>query len=273
MEHTELIKHIKQKRLIFTVTTGRSGTAYLKEVFGYMKNVHSYHEPQPEFETVLRRIQTEPELSRQFLVEKKLPQIAKDTATVYVETSHLTCKGFLEPLLEMNIIPDLVIHRREPRDVSLSLLKMGTIPGRTEKALRFYLSPEDPGVLQLRNWQKMHDYQLCYWYCLEIERRARKYHKVFLQHGARVTETTLNSLKTVKGLRKTMKELDLSLKFPALFHLFRFIRNSRFKINESKITKKKVNVPENLQELEMEVLEKIDSKKIKEWAGGIHSKI
>ena len=269
MKNEEIIQQIQQKRLVFTVTTGRSGTAYLKEVFNYMKNVRSFHEPHPEFVTVLRQVQTEPDKARQFLLEEKLPAIAQDPAAIYVETSHLACNEVLEPVLEMNIVPDLILHRRPPRAVSLSLLKMGTIPGRTDKALRFYLSPDDPGVIALHSWQDMQDYQLCYWYCLEIERRARRYGQIFQKRGGRVVETTLDSLKTVGGLRHVMKELDLSLKFPALLHFFRFVRNSRFKVNESKITKKKVVVPDGLPELEKEVLERIDGKERETWLSGV----
>ncbi|MBW2329156.1 MAG: hypothetical protein JRF04_06000 [Deltaproteobacteria bacterium] len=262
MGSEQILQQIRNKRLIFTVTTGRSGTAYLTAVFSYMKGVHALHEPAPEYVTCLRQIQSQPELARKFLLEEKLPVIAADPAGIYVETSHLFCKGFVEPLLELDIVPDLVIHRRSMRDISLSLFKMGTIPGRTSKALRFYLSPEDQNVLSLDNWQQLHDYQLCYWYCLEIERRARHYKDVFKKRGARVTETTLSGLKTGQGLKQLLQELDLSLKLPAWLMLLRFLRNSRFKVNESKVTKKNVAVPEQLEELEQEVLHRLSAQNV-----------
>ncbi len=265
MDKATLIQDIQKKRLIFTVTTGRSGTAYLTNVFTYMKGVHAFHEPAPEYVDVLRSVQADSALAHRFLLNKKLPFIAEDSAEIYVETSHLICKGFLEPLLEIGIIPDLVIHRRPMRDISLSLLKMGTIPGRTEKALRFYLSPNDPDVLSIRNCDLLQDYQLCYWYCLEIERRARKYKILFQEHGAKVVETTLQGLKTEKGIKQLQEELNLRFHFPGWLTRFRFMRNSQFKINESKITKKKVYVPDNLDELEREVIQRIDQKELEKW--------
>jgi len=265
MGNEQIIQQVREKRLIFTVTTGRSGTAYLAAVFGYMKNVHAFHEPAPEYVTCLRQVQSRPELARQFLFEEKLPVIAADTAGIYVETSHLACKGFLEPLLEVGIVPNLVIHRRSMRDISLSLYKMGTIPGRTSKALRFYLSPEDRNVLKLDHWQELHDYQLCYWYCLEIERRARHYKEIFENRGGLVTETTLSGLKTARGLKQLLRELDLSLKFPAWLMLLRFLRNSRFKVNESRVTKKDVAVPEQLEDLEQDVLQRISAQDLAMW--------
>lgn len=250
-----LVKTVRNKRLIFTVTTGRSGTAYLTAVFNYMRNVSAHHEPAPEYVNVLREVQSNPDLARDFVLQEKIPAIAQSNNEIYIETSHLTCKGFLEHFLDLDIIPDLVIHRRPMRDVSLSLLNLGTIPGREEKAMKFYLQPTDPGVLQLPDWQTMTDYQLCYWYCLEIERRAKEYSALFSSKGARVVETTLAGLKTVEGLDELLHGLDLQLKFPAFFHRLRYVRNSNFKQNRNRVAKKDMYVPENIDEQEAEVCE------------------
>lgn len=250
-----LLGQVKAKRLIFTVTTGRSGTAYLTAVFNYMRDVTALHEPAPEYAEVLREVQSRRETAEKFVVEKKLPAIAGFKKPIYVETSHLICKGFLEVFLDHGLVPDLVIHRRPMRQISLSLLKMGTIPGRTEKAMRFYLQPSDSGVLSLYGWERLSDYQLCFWYCLEIERRAQEYTAHFRSKGARVAETTLTGLKTSQGLDDLLNDLDLRLKFPAFFYRLRFLRNSKFKVNESLITKKEVKVPENLDEQEAQVKE------------------
>lgn len=248
-----LLDQIRKKRLIFTVTTGRSGTAYLTAVFSYMRNVTALHEPAPEYVDVLREAQASRHVAEKFIIERKLPAILGVKNPIYVETSHLICKGFLEIFLDLGLVPDLVIHRRPMRQISLSLLKMGTIPGRTEKALRFYLHPSDPGVLPLPHWEELSDYQLCYWYCLEIERRAQKYAALFRSRGARVVETTLTGLKTSQGLDEILNGLDLRLKIPAFLYRLRFLRNSKFKVNESMITKKAVKVPENLDEQEAQV--------------------
>jgi len=259
MKQSSVIDTIRKKRLVFTVTTGRSGTAYLAAIFGYAQNVHSFHEPVPEYAKVLRAAQGDPACARRFLLEEKFPEIALDGTDIYIETSHLACKGFLEPMLDLGIVPDLIIHRRNPRDVALSMFTMGTIPGRSDKGLRFYLSPDDPGVLELSDWQELHDYQLCYWYCLEIERRAIDYSKLFVQHGARIAETTLFELKTFSGLKNCFLDLDLKLKFPSWLTRFRFLRSSGVKVNESKETKKEVIRLINLAELENEVKERIMS--------------
>ncbi len=265
MNRKSALDKVREKRLIFTVTTGRSGTAYLSSIFGYARNAHSYHEPAPEYVQVLREAQTEPSCAHRFIVDEKIPAIAGDSAHIYIETSHLVCKGFLESWLDLGIVPDLIIHRRSARDVSLSLLKMGTIPGRTDKGLKFYLSPADPNVLGLAGWESLHDYQLCFWYCLEIEKRAQRYKRLFHQHGARIAETTLAELKTFAGLEKCFSDLALQAKVPAWLTRLRFLRGSGVKVNQSKETKKDVIVPDNLSELEQEVIDKIDDPDVQEW--------
>jgi hypothetical protein len=262
---SELIGKIKKKRLVFTVTTGRSGTAYLSSIFGFARDTHSYHEPEPEFADILRQVQEGTVNPGDFWVNKKLPAIAGDQAPIYVETSHLACKGFLEPLLELGVLPDLVIHRRPARDIALSMLKMGTIPGKSPKGLRFYLSPDDPGVLEIDNWRELEDYQICFWYCLEIERRARYYKTIFSEQGARVVETTLSGLKTFSGLEACFSGLNLTFKYPSFLTRLRFRKSSGVKVNESKETKKAVLIPENLMKLESEVFERISHQDVKSW--------
>ncbi len=260
MNNDELVENIRKKRLIFSVTTGRSGTAYLASIFGFAKGVYSVHEPTPEYADVLRQVQKTATVAQQFLLEKKLPAILKTSGNIYIETSHLACKGFLEPLLQLGIVPDLIVHRRPPRDVALSMLKMGTIPGRSNKGLRFYLSPDDPEVLTLSGWEKLNDYQLCYWYCLEIERRAVFYKQLFTQAGARVSETTLAGLKSFDGLTRCFAELDLQIKFPGWLSRLRFLRSTGVKVNESLETKKNIGIPENIVDLEAVVSERVSAK-------------
>jgi len=253
------LQKLKGMRLIFTVTTGRSGTAYLTTLFQYLPGVAAYHEPRPEFVEILRDVQGNKELAKEFLLTRKLPVIAAEKKNIYVETSHLFCKGFLEPLLEIGITPDLIIHTRPHRKVALSMLKLNTIPARTEKGLLFYLSPDDPGVLPIRDWQTLNDYQLCYWYCLEIERRAKEYEQLYVRMGKKVVKTTLENVRTPEGFQQMLGELQL--RRPNLWNRFRQWRNARFRVNEALFKKNAITVPvpENLDDLEMEVAGRVQA--------------
>ena len=131
----------------------------------------------PHFHDHMRASQEDANHAKAFWLEEKLPFIASLKKPIYAETSHLFCKGFLEPLIEIGIVPDLVLLSRDRRKIATSLFKLGTIPARQKKALQFYLTPRDPGVVTDENWESWTDYQLCYWYCMEIERRQDVYGK------------------------------------------------------------------------------------------------
>lgn len=241
-------------RLIFTVTTGRSGTAYLWRILELVPGITSRHEVSPLFANVMREAQTRPEAAREFWIEQKLPKILEHGRPVYVETSHLFCKGFFEPLLALGHTPDLILLSRPSRQVATSLLQLGTIPGRTEKGLRWYLSPGDPGVLALPGWEALSDYQLCYWYCLEIERRARAYGEAVRSRGGRAVATTLAEINTLAGFRRLLRELDLPR--PGLYNWAKYLVNRNRTINRKTGERLDVEPPQDVERQEREVLER-----------------
>lgn len=163
------------KTLIFAITPGRSGTQYLAKLLACVEGVSAHHEPAPNYVDVLRRVQQDPEVAFAFLRQQKLPAIATVPEPVYAETSHLFCKGFLEPLLLMGLRPHLIFLHRAPADVAWSLVERNTVPARTLAGCLYLLDPRDPNVLPLSGWERMTDYQLCFWYAIEIERRQLRY--------------------------------------------------------------------------------------------------
>ena len=215
-----------EKRIINTVTTGRSGTHYLARILGYLPDVDVFHESyEHPYHECLRKVQGHPDIAKAFLAEKTIPFIERCDTPVFIETSHLFCKGFFEPFVEMGGRPDLIVLRREKSKIAKSLLELGTIPGKPGKALDFYLSPSDPDVWKPEGLELFDDYQRCYWYTLEIERRARVYKKEALSYGGRVCEVDLDELTTVEGYKKLIRELDL--KGPSIIGWLKFLKNRK----------------------------------------------
>lgn len=246
---------IEKKRLIFTITTGRSGTAYLARILSFVPNVVAYHEPFPRFNEVVRQVQQNPQIALDFWINKKLPKIAEEMQPIYIETSHLICKGFLEPLLEIGIVPDLIFLKRAHREVAESMYRLGSIPGRTELGLEWYISPDDNCVLPLKNWQNLHDYQLCYWYCLEIEKRSQIYKKMYLDMSGRFVDLCFKELFTTDGYKRLVKELGLSN--PYFFNWFHYFLVRYRRINSKKDEKLSLKVPDQVDALEEELRTKI----------------
>lgn len=166
-----LVEAVGRKKLVFAVSSGRAGTEMLCRLFEHLDGVTATHEPKPAFEDAMREALSEPELARAFLVAHKLPAIAATTAPIYVETSHIFAKAFLPAMLDLGLRPALLMTRRSARPIARSLERLDTIPHRSELGRTYLLSPADPNLLPLLRWDDLDDYQLCYWYALETERR------------------------------------------------------------------------------------------------------
>ncbi len=248
-------KDTASKRLIFTVTTGRSGTGYLASFLRPARRCAVFHEPAPGFELVMREVQTTPNAALDFWRNEKLPAISKVPEPVYCETSHLFGLGFVEPLLELGIVPDIILLTREKRAVATSLYQLDTIPGRTPKGLTYYLSPDDPGVLAPDEWQGLHDYQLCFWYCLEIERRQRLYAERWRALGRTAVWTSVAELRTFRGARRLLAGLGLRLSPSGWLQYFRY---RHVPVNTKTAIKTDRPLPTDIERLEEEVLERIN---------------
>jgi hypothetical protein len=212
LQASELAERLAGRRLVFTVTTGRSGTALLAHLLALHRGVVARHEPKPTFSSALRSVLARPGVATEFWLAHKLPAIVATRGHVYAETSHLACKGFLESLVDLGVRPELVVLARRPREVVRSLCALGTIPGRTYGGVKYYLSPADPVVLPLERsrWERFSDYQLCYWYCLEIEARARRYETRWTPLGVRFHHVQLESLASPAGVSSLTRALDLA---------------------------------------------------------------
>jgi len=255
---------LSNKRFIFTVTTGRTGTGYLAHLLGIFRDTLTFHEPDPSYVSCMRQAQADRAVARTFLLETKLPVIARQAIRpIYIETSHLFCKGFLEPWLEIPAlpVPDLVLLERNLRDISLSFLSLHDVPGRSENGLRFLLAPTDPTCLTgLEDWQSMTDYQLLYWYCLEIEERKKRYRAMILAREGRCLRTSIEQIQSIAGILAVRREL--ALRPLTVRGWLAYFRRRKSKINAKTIAKTTTNAkvefdPHQLQDWEDEVRQRL----------------
>ncbi|WP_375458909.1 hypothetical protein [uncultured Enterovirga sp.] len=201
---------LASKDIVLTVTSGRSGTkllaVLLRDVFG----LHAEHEPAPRANLALRPAIADPAYAREWLISEKLPEIAKSGARTYIETSHVYCKGFIEAFFACGLEPRFIILRRDPRAVAESLFKMNGIPERTEAGKLVLLGPSDPHVLPLPDWERYSDYQLCYWYAREIERRQAFYVGQFRSGSLSYFDISIDELIDVHSLLRLAMFIDPS---------------------------------------------------------------
>lgn len=200
-------------RLVFCNTTGRSGTKWLSSVLSKELEAVVKHEGSPRM-VELRSGKNSPSYKEkmEWWKEQKLPHIKKISKGLpYIDTSHLINKEFLKPLMDLGIVPDLIILRRSPREVAQSLLKLNTIPFRTRKGRRYCFNKYDDLLLPLPIYDRLSDYQLCYWYCLECQARAVVNRKRIIKAGGRVCKLDFNEVLRGKSAAKVVSS---SLKIP-----------------------------------------------------------
>ncbi|MEL6106165.1 MAG: hypothetical protein AAFU85_09015 [Planctomycetota bacterium] len=224
-----LRKKLQGIRLIFTVGTGRNGSAHLAKLLSYVPGVASFHEPAPYFWQPMHEALRDRSAGVDFWIHQKLPVIAECANLVYFESSHLACKGLLEALASLNVDFDLIHLRRDPRKVALSLLRLETVPSRTELGRQYLWAPDEVRgheQIETRDWD---DYQLTYWYAASMESVASAWKMRAIQTGQRFCEVDLDELVTFQGFRRLLSELRL--KQTSLLTWNRFARNRKSKTN------------------------------------------
>ncbi len=197
------------QKMIFCLSTGRCGTMYLQMMMDTIPDVVSLHEPQPCFHDNTRK---DYEGRKQWLEETKIPYILGLAQTYYIETSNQFSRGFVEPMLELGYVPDVIVIRRNVSDVALSAWRHHMIPGRTLEMNKYNYFPGDDEVfLKFPNCSRWTDYMCCYWHVLEMEYRMNKYSQVIKEAGGIVVETRTEKLVTEEGFMEIINQLGLSL--------------------------------------------------------------
>ena len=166
------------RRVIFTVTAGRTGSQTLSRIMNHVPDAVALHEPRPQYSSVMREAVRSPWVARRFMRHVKMPAILSLSQTIYIETSHLFCKGFLEPALALGLRPALIFLERDLRETAVSLLHKTAVPGRSREGRQYLMAPDDLAYVAIRDHAAMSDYQLCYWYCLEISHRQQLYRQL-----------------------------------------------------------------------------------------------
>jgi hypothetical protein len=240
---------LEGKRMIFTVSPGRCGTRYLSEMLRTVPGIAVEHEPKPDFADAARLAQFVPEASLRFWTEHKLPHIVRFPESVYFETGHVFVNGFADTLIELGYVADLVTLTRPHREAALSRWRRGSFPVRSELGSRYTIHPNARGVLlPVNDWERWHDYQLVYWFCLEVAARADRYAEMYREMGARVHRTSLAKITRERGFLRLVS--DLGLLAPDM-RAYRRIAAERY--NATSRQAKKRTPDGDLDEMEAEV--------------------
>lgn len=194
-------------RMIFSLNTGRCGSAYLQQMMDTVPGVCSLHEPPPAFHENWRLSYKD---RKKWLKDVKIPYILGLSHLIYMETSAQFIRGFVEPMLDLGYIPDVIVIRRNLSEVALSVWRSNNTPGRTEIGKLYSYAPDDLNVfLKYPNYKKWTDYMVCYWGVLEMEYRMNKYGQMIKDAGGIVVETRTEVMTTKEGFMNILEQLNL----------------------------------------------------------------
>lgn len=119
-----------QIKYIFCISTGRSGSKYLADLFGVIPGVISVHEPEPQLNGRPMTLYLEgKEEGIQELMDSKLLRTAETVkgSTMYIETTHCFIKGFgweLPKHIDQDQL-GIIILKRDHQQVVQSYLRIG----------------------------------------------------------------------------------------------------------------------------------------------------
>lgn len=172
-------------KYIFCISTGRSGSNYLSNLFKQAENTVSVHEAVPLMNSrAMQRFNQGDETELRALMPFKMAAILRKNKfgkKVYCETNHSYIQGW------GNLVPDVFIPRnkigivnlsRDPEKVACSMLKLHDVPGASEWSRTWYLDPHARRNLT-RPPKDADALSLCRWYVEEIRSRAEDYRKKF----------------------------------------------------------------------------------------------
>ncbi|MEL6365805.1 MAG: hypothetical protein AAFR11_13300 [Pseudomonadota bacterium] len=209
------LARLRRRRLVFTLTNGRSGSMVLYSLFDLIENVEAAHEPDPRLDFHRPRASRDAAYARRVIDRLKLPAISEGNAPVYVETNNLIVKAYADALeaaadkYELDLA--YIVLTRPARDIARSMLRLNTIPGRSRIAKYFYNDPSEPCLLQPTDPDALTDYQLCYWQTLETEARQAACGVRAEAAGRRVARVALADLNAPGGFENLIDALDLPM--------------------------------------------------------------
>lgn len=208
---------------VFTMTAGRTGTAYLAELLRQnVAGAEAHHEilgwdkfgvdtPDVSHMTLYNSAGNHPKV--QAFWQDKLGRIAKTPAPVYIETSHLLLKaGLVENLgpllaagtvhliaLERDLYPTVISYRNRFDFLNKGMWWM------------WYLDPDYPrNILRAPKLVEAGLNGLCLWYIFEMQARARFYLKALAgQPRVRVHYAKLEEISRPEGAQRLLAELAL----------------------------------------------------------------
>ena len=174
---------VADRRLVFSINSGRSGSKYLSQLLSTGRHVKSFHEAQPKMSgEFIEMINSKPfELSRERrrVKAEAIAEIlrAGRRKEIYAETNHTFIKTFFDVVLEDFRNVDVIILRRELALVLKSFIELGYFSSLNPVASNWMSSPNaaTAALPAIGPDATLDQFDLCIAYLLDIEARVERF--------------------------------------------------------------------------------------------------
>ena len=213
---TESIDDVKDRRLVFSINSGRSGSQYLAELLATGKKVRCFHEPHPNMSGVhLDLVTKAPYADSKQERRVKCVGIAHRLRTmapgkVYAETNHMFIKTFFDVILAEYRAVEVIILRRDLVKVLKSFVDMGYFSEASPVSWKWMVRADaaTSALKPVAPFDEMDPCDRSIAYLLDIEARAQRFKLEY--PNVPTHEVRLESLNDMKSVGEFFKKLRIA---------------------------------------------------------------
>lgn len=206
-------ENVKNRRLIFTISPGRSGSEYLATLLNTAANIHALHEPLPRMNGRFLEMAMNKPPAASFVKRRiKLLGINRtlsrlNSETIYAETSHMFIKSFHDVILEYYENVEVIVLRRPLHKVLKSFIELGFFTDINPISARWMHNPGSTNSRAeiLKPLEEMDQFEKCIAYLLDIESMAQAF--VTNHPDIKTHNTTLDTLTKIEGAKRLFHDL------------------------------------------------------------------
>jgi hypothetical protein len=187
------------------LSAGRSGTHKLYKLLDGMDKLYAEHEGDPGFHTVRK---SDDSVKEKFVSDKITFYESTGKQNV-LHTGHILSLGFLETVEKSVFIKDCIVLYRPWREIATSMFVLDWIPYKQKIITPWYCGPDEADVLQYDGYETAHPYQLCYWWCMESDRRIKQQTQDLENKGCTIHHYTIKDLLQLDTMNELLGKLGL----------------------------------------------------------------
>jgi hypothetical protein len=211
------VMNTEQRRYLFCINSGRSGSQYLAELLATAKDVYALHEAIPDmsgpFLNMVRKKGLANTLSARSVKVQAIHEILGELPrrTMYAETNHMFIKTFFDVIMEQlkeDVITVIVLRRYLPA-VLKSFINMGYFSKRNKFWSSWMHMPGtcDSAFIPPSLGRNPDQYDLAIGYLIDIEARAQRFIRQYPE--CEVHEVRLELLQNSPDVERLFEELHL----------------------------------------------------------------